>query len=63
MPNGKPAGERCLHLSIESLCGLFGHSDRPAVCGQFKAAEDVCGVDQADAIRLIGWWEKMTAVA
>ncbi|WP_122562633.1 YkgJ family cysteine cluster protein [Pseudomonas viridiflava] len=63
MPNGKPAGEHCLHLSIELLCGLFGNPERPAVCSQFKAAEDVCGVDQTDAIRLIGWWEKMTAVA
>ncbi|MFH7457054.1 YkgJ family cysteine cluster protein, partial [Pseudomonas syringae pv. tagetis] len=26
-------------------------------------AEDVCGVDQADAIRLIGWREKATAAA
>ncbi|EGH09852.1 hypothetical protein A584_13745 [Pseudomonas syringae pv. theae ICMP 3923] len=54
---------RCLHLSVGFLCALFGKAERPAVCGQFKAAEDVCGVDQADAIRLIGWWEKATAVA
>ncbi|PHX52479.1 hypothetical protein AO354_34040 [Pseudomonas syringae pv. syringae] len=57
------AGERCLHLSVEFLCALFGRAERPAVCSQFKAAEDVCGADQADAIRLIGWWEKATAVA
>ncbi|GAB0079200.1 hypothetical protein TOC8171_46050 [Pseudomonas syringae] len=63
MPHGKPAGERCLHLSVGLLCALFGKAERPAVCSQFKAAEDVCGVDQADAIRLIGWWEKATAVA
>ncbi|UFI46794.1 YkgJ family cysteine cluster protein [Pseudomonas savastanoi] len=63
MPEGKPAGERCLHLSVEFLCALFGRPERPAVCSQFKAAEDVCGVDRADAIRLIGWWEKATAVA
>ncbi|QIQ74310.1 YkgJ family cysteine cluster protein [Pseudomonas coronafaciens] len=63
MPQGKPAGERCLHLSVELLCALFGMPERPAVCSQFKAAADVCGIDQADAIRLIGWWEKATAVA
>ncbi|MGN2437432.1 YkgJ family cysteine cluster protein [Pseudomonas syringae] len=63
MPHGKPAGVRCLHLSVGLLCALFGKAERPAVCSQFKAAEDVCGVDQADAIRLIGWWEKATAVA
>ncbi|MBP1140980.1 hypothetical protein JOE29_002931 [Pseudomonas sp. PvP009] len=63
MPDGKPAGERCLHLSVEFLCALFGRAERPGVCSQFKAAEDVCGADQADAVRLIGWWEKATAVA
>lgn len=63
MPNGKPAGERCLHLSVDMLCAIFGSPDRPAVCSQFKAAHDVCGVDRADAIRLITWWESATAVA
>jgi hypothetical protein len=63
MPHGKPAGERCVHLSVESLCALFGKPERPPVCGQFKAELDVCGVDQADAIRLITWWENATAVA
>ncbi|RRV07209.1 YkgJ family cysteine cluster protein [Pseudomonas sp. v388] len=63
MPEGKPAGVRCLHLGMDYLCGLFGRPERPAVCSQFPAAEDVCGVDRDDAIRLIGWWEKATAVA
>ena len=61
MPNGKPAGERCLHLSVEQLCLLFGRPERPAVCSAFKADIDVCGTDHADAIRLIGWWEQVTA--
>lgn len=63
MPQGKAAGQRCLHLSADLLCALFDKPERPAVCGQFKADEDVCGVDQADAIRLLGWWEAATAVA
>ncbi|MCI8212388.1 hypothetical protein AUC61_22915 [Pseudomonas sp. S25] len=63
MPDGKPAGERCLHLSLDMLCAIFGQLERPAVCSQFMAAQDVCGVDQADAIRLITWWEEATAVA
>lgn len=61
MPQGKPAGERCLHLSVEQLCLLFGQPERPALCSDFKADLEVCGTDQADAIRLIGWWEQMTA--
>ena len=61
MPNGKPAGERCLHLSVEQLCQLFGLPERPAVCGAFAADLEVCGTSQEEAIRLIGWWEQMTA--
>ncbi|WP_191485027.1 YkgJ family cysteine cluster protein [Pseudomonas sp. FEN] len=61
MPNGKPAGERCLHLSPENLCGLFGKPERPPVCGAFQADPEVCGGSREEAIRLIGWWEQMTA--
>lgn len=61
MPNGKPAGERCVHLSLESLCGLFGQPERPAVCSSFQADPQVCGGSREEAIRLIGWWEEMTA--
>ena len=61
MPQGKPAGERCLHLSVEQLCQLFGLPERPAVCSAFQADIEVCGSSQEEAIRLICWWEQMTA--
>ena len=61
MPDGKPAGERCLHLSVDYLCGLFGQPERPAVCGAFQADIEVCGSNREEAIKLIGWWERMTA--
>ena len=61
MPHGKPAGERCLHLSVDYLCGLFGPPERPAVCGAFQADIEVCGRNREEAIKLIGWWERMTA--
>jgi hypothetical protein len=61
MPDGKPAGERCLHLSVDYLCGLFGQPERPAVCSAFKADIEVCGSSQQEAINLIGWWEQVTA--
>lgn len=63
MPQGKPAGERCLHLSVDMLCGLFGRPERPAVCSQFSADVEVCGSSSEDAIRLLGWWETLTSVA
>lgn len=61
MPDGKPAGERCIHLSAFNLCDLFGKPERPAVCSGFKADIEVCGGDRDEAIRIIGWWEQMTA--
>jgi Fe-S-cluster containining protein len=63
MPEGKPAGVRCLHLSREHLCALFGRPERPAVCGQFQADDVLCGSSREDAIRLLGWLEETTAVA
>jgi len=61
MPHGKPAGERCLHLTLDNLCDLFGKPERPAVCGGFKADIEVCGNDRDEAIRILGWWEQITA--
>lgn len=63
MPSGKPAGERCLHLSVENLCQLFGDPRRPAVCGEFDADPEVCGDSREDAIRLLGWLEQATSAA
>ncbi len=61
MPGGKAAGEHCLHLTAEFLCGIFGHPDRPAVCSAFAAADYVCGSSRSEAIRLLGWLEQATA--
>jgi hypothetical protein len=43
MPDGKPAGIRCVHLTADNLCGIYGRSDRPAVCGALKASREMCG--------------------
>jgi len=61
MPQGKRAGERCLHLTAEQLCGLFGQPQRPAVCAAFSADPAVCGDSREEAIRLLGWLEQATA--
>ena len=63
MPTGKGAGERCLHLSDENLCLLFGDPRRPAVCGAFDADPEVCGGSREEAIQLLGWLEQATSVA
>ncbi|MBD8481574.1 YkgJ family cysteine cluster protein [Pseudomonas coleopterorum] len=61
MPLGKPAGQRCVQLSLDNLCALFGLPERPAVCLAFNADPEVCGDSDQDAVRILGWWEQMTA--
>ncbi|TDV72070.1 YkgJ family cysteine cluster protein [Pseudomonas sp. LP_7_YM] len=63
MPQGKSAGERCVQLSVDLLCLIFGEPDRPAVCSSFSADREVCGESSEEAVRLIGWWEQATCVA
>lgn len=53
LPNGKEAGQRCIHLSCEKKCRLFGHPDRPQVCIDFKPDEAVCGSSFEDAMVLL----------
>ncbi len=50
MPEGKPAGVRCVQLSSENLCLLFGKSERPAVCGQLQPSLEMCGTSQNHAM-------------
>ena len=50
MPEGKPAGVRCIHLDDKGLCSLFNNPDRPEICGQFKAEKAICGSNREEAI-------------
>jgi hypothetical protein len=49
MPDGKPAGVRCVQLTPDNLCRLFHHPDRPLVCVRLRPNEEMCGqtADQA----------------
>lgn len=60
MPNGKRAGEKCIHLSESNLCSIFNDPSRPNVCGSFQANIDICGKDREEAVSLIRWFEKQT---
>ncbi len=53
MPNGKPAGVRCVQLTDDHHCRLFGAPERPRVCNQFRAEPDVCGTNYDEAIVLL----------
>ncbi len=60
MPEGKPAGVRCVQLDHLYRCQLFGKPERPAVCGQFQAEPAVCGETREQAIALIAALELAT---
>ena len=60
MPNGKPAGVRCVQLSDDNLCKIFGRPERPRVCGDFQADKTFCGDSREQALELIRWLEQET---
>lgn len=53
MPSGKPAGVRCVQLSVHNQCEVYNHPDRPKVCEQFEASEETCGVSRTEALGLL----------
>jgi len=43
MPEGKRAGERCVNLTDDNRCRLFGKPERPAVCVSLQPTPEMCG--------------------
>ena len=60
MPTGKPAGVRCIQLTEENRCRLFGLAGRPAVCGSLQPSEQMCGANSAEAMDLLTELERDT---
>jgi uncharacterized protein len=54
MPDGKPAGVRCIHLSEENKCTIYTYSIRPKVCADFKADPEFCGSGREEALIILG---------
>jgi hypothetical protein len=50
MPQGKPAGVRCVQLDAANQCRLFGRPERPTVCASLKPAKEMCGESDAEAM-------------
>ena len=53
MEEGKPAGVRCIQLTADNRCKLFGKPERPKVCQQFKPDVTICGTSQTEAMQII----------
>lgn len=61
MPNGKPAGVRCIQLADDNLCKIFGQPERPAFCGGLQPSLEMCGSDRAAAMIWLTRLERATA--
>ena len=61
MPQGKPAGVRCIHLTEDLRCGIFEHPERPRVCAGLRPEPEMCGADREYALRWIAKLETLTA--
>jgi Fe-S-cluster containining protein len=60
MPNGKPAGTRCIQLTGDNYCKLFGKPERPLFCTKLKSSLDMCGSNRNEAMLRIDLLEQLT---
>lgn len=61
MPNGKPAGIRCIQLTNDNKCKLFGNPLRPKVCQSLSPSLEMCGNKKEDAYSYLETLEKLTS--
>jgi uncharacterized protein len=60
MPEGKPAGVRCVQLDDDLRCKLFGDPRRPSVCLSLQPSTDMCGATRENAIVFLSRLESLT---
>ena len=63
MPDGKLAGERCLHLTLGNGCAIFNDPARPAVCASLMPMTEMCGDNREFALHYLADLELQTAPA
>ena len=60
MPQGKPAGVRCVQLGDDARCRIFGQPGRPAVCAGLMPSLEMCGTHSAHAWAYLTRLEQLT---
>ena len=50
MADGKPAGVRCVQLTDDNRCAIFGRPERPAFCGTLQPSAEMCGESREAAM-------------
>jgi len=63
MPNGKPAGVRCIQLDDSNRCMIFGKPERPAFCAGLQPSQEMCGDTREQAISWLTNLERLTMPA
>jgi len=63
MPNGKPAGVRCIQLDDSNRCMIFGKPERPAFCAGLQPSQEMCGDTREQAINWLTNLERLTMPA
>jgi hypothetical protein len=63
MPDGKPAGVRCVQLTDDNRCRIFGQPDRPIVCNNLRPSLEMCGTSDDQAYAYLAWLEQITRLA
>jgi len=61
MPEGKPANSRCVQLTDDGRCRLFGRPERPAVCSSLHPTREMCGENADEALAHLAHLEAATA--
>ncbi|MFT3905711.1 MAG: YkgJ family cysteine cluster protein [Steroidobacteraceae bacterium] len=60
MPQGKPAGVRCVQLGEDLRCRLFGQPERPGVCSRLRPEVEMCGDSREHALTWLARLEAAT---
>nr|WP_234475099.1 YkgJ family cysteine cluster protein [Paraburkholderia aspalathi] len=60
MPNGKPAGVRCVQLGDDLRCAIFGQPERPACCSGLQPQMEMCGTSRSEALAWLTQLEAQT---
>ena len=63
MPDGKPAGVRCVQLGDDLRCAIFGQPERPACCSGLQPQTDMCGTERDQALTWLTQLEVQTRPA
>jgi Fe-S-cluster containining protein len=63
MPDGKPAGVRCVQLDTGNRCSLYGDPRRPAVCSALQPSREMCGESREHALEFLSRLEQETSPA